>query len=312
MKALRMQRLSAIAALVAIGFAGRAAAQTAAGGTENSPDYYLQDFNDPAAAEAAVEEMSGLKAYDGYLGAPAAEGGFAIYRVSELLPRLRPGQKVRLVYTGAAVGAPENVFVSWSTAAAKQADNWKDISINEFEIPLRFQPATYLRVRIVRRQTDPANPLYACCGSFSLRAEPPFPDTRTTFYKYETGDGEKYLKDAVSIRNIKLFPEIGLSSADQAGGHIVYDLKELLPGRRPGDKIMLEYKGAGRDSGNQVIGVHCESSPDGKSYQEFSAAEYGKPVQVPGRFLRFRIAWQQTASAHYGHLTGFIVKTVTP
>jgi len=131
-------------------------------------------------------------------------------------------------------------------------------------------------------------------------------------YSEDFSVAERFRRDCVAESGLKVFPKLGLSSAGPQGGSVTYDLQKLLPGWTKDSIVLLTYQGGGADVGNQMIGVHCDSGPSADQLAEFSKAAYGKPVVVRGRYLRFRIAWQQTAGPEYGFLKGFAVRIGTP
>jgi len=127
-------------------------------------------------------------------------------------------------------------------------------------------------------------------------------------YTDDFSNAERFRGDCVSEAGMKVFPGQGLSSAGHHGGEVVYDLQKLLPGWTNGATVVLTYEGGGGDAGNQMMGVHCDSGPAPDRLTEFSKADYGKPVVVPDRYLRFRIAWQQTSGPEYGYMKRFTVR----
>jgi hypothetical protein len=110
----------------------------------------------------------------------------------------------------------------------------------------------------------------------------------TTSYTEDFSSADRFRRDCVAESGLKVFPRLGLSSAGQQGGEVVYDLQKLLRSWTKDATVVLTYEGGGRDAGNQMIGVHCDSGPSTDQLAEFSKAEYGKRVVVPGRYLRFR------------------------
>ena len=131
-------------------------------------------------------------------------------------------------------------------------------------------------------------------------------------YTEDFSVADRFRRDCAAESGLKVFPKLGLSSAGPQGGDVMYDLQKILPGWTKDSIVVLTYEGGGGDVGNQMIGVHCDSGPSTDQLAEFSKAAYGKPVVVRGRYLRFRIAWQQTAGPEYGFLKSFSVRFGTP
>jgi len=131
-------------------------------------------------------------------------------------------------------------------------------------------------------------------------------------YTEDFSAADRFRTNCAAESGLKVFPKLGLSSAGPQGGNVMYDLQKILPGWTKDSIVVLTYEGGGGDVGNQMIGVHCDSGPSADQLAEFSKAAYGKPVVVQGRYLRFRIAWQQTAGPEYGFLKSFAVRFGTP
>jgi len=127
-------------------------------------------------------------------------------------------------------------------------------------------------------------------------------------YTEDFSIADRFRRDSVTESGLKVFPKLGLSSTGPQGGEVLYDLQKLLPGWTKDSIVILTYQGGGGDVGKQMIGVHCDGGPSADQLAEFSKAAYGKPVVVRGRYLRFRIAWQQTAGPEYGYLKSFTVR----
>jgi len=107
---------------------------------------YLDDFSDSKKFDTDSAVNNGLKRFPGIGLSSASSNGYAIYELATLLPKANVDAKWTLAYCGAAAGPDDLRGVHW--AMSDDGKTWKDLSINQFDIPVEFS-GKYLKVQIL-------------------------------------------------------------------------------------------------------------------------------------------------------------------
>jgi hypothetical protein len=148
----------------------------------------------------------------------------------------------------------------------------------------------------------------ALLGAVSVTPAADDPATKkAVLYKEDFADPKKFETDAEVNNGLKHFPGIGLSSAGQGGGFLIYDLQKLLPGAPEKAQFALAYAG-GANGPDDLRGPRWSVGDDGKSWTEFSVNQFNVPVTFSGRYLKLFIHWKQAGGPDYGKVSGFTLK----